>query len=85
MTIIVKVKVKANVKDTLCECDFSSRHSYMPIMYSRIFVVGHTRQKMLRNGELGEICGSQYQRSVLRQDLNIIRMLLIAVGVFFCC
>ena len=55
------------------------------IMYARIFVVAHKRQKMLRNGELGEICSVQNQRSVLRQDLTIVRMLLIVVGVFFIC
>ena len=55
------------------------------IMYARIFVVAHKRQKMLRNGELGETITGQNQRSVLRQDLKIVRMLLIVVGVFFFC
>ena len=55
------------------------------IMYARIFVVVHKRQKMLRNGELGETSTGQNQRSVLRQDLKIVRMLLIVVGVFFFC
>ena len=53
------------------------------IMYALIFVVAHKRQKMLRNGELGET--GQNQRSVLRQDLKIVRMLLIVVGVFLFC
>ena len=53
------------------------------IMYALIFVVAHKRQKMLRNGELGET--GQSQRSVLRQDLKIVRMLLIVVGVFLFC
>ena len=52
-------------------------------MYALIFVVAHKRQKMLRNGELGET--GQNQRSVLRQDLKIVRMLLIVVGVFLFC
>ena len=53
------------------------------IMYALIFVVAHKRQKMLRNGELGET--GPNQRSVLRQDLKNIRMLLIVVGVFLFC
>ena len=53
------------------------------IMYALIFVVASKRQKMLRNGELGET--GQNQRSVLRQDLKIVRMLLIVVGVFLFC
>ena len=55
------------------------------IMYARIFAVAHKRQTMLRNGELGETSTSQNQRSVLRHDLKIVRMLLIVVGVFFFC
>ena len=55
------------------------------IMYALIFVVAHKRQKMLRNGELGQTCTVQNQRSALRQDLKIVRMLLIVVGVFFTC
>ena len=55
------------------------------IMYALIFAVAHKRQKMLRNGELGETSTGQNQRSVLRQDLKIVRMLLIVVGVFFFC
>ena len=54
-------------------------------MYVRIFVVAHKRQKMLRNGELGETSSGQSQRSVLGQDLKIVRMLLIVAGVFCLC
>ena len=54
-------------------------------MYVRIFVIGHKRQKMLRNGELGETSTVQNQRSVLRQDLKIARTLLIVDGVFCLC
>ena len=57
----------------------------MLTMYARIFVVAHKRQKMLRNGELGETSTGQNQRSVLRQDLKIVRMLLIVAGVFCFC
>ena len=57
----------------------------MLIMYARIFIVAHKRQKMLRNGELGETSTGQNQRSVLRQDLKIVRMLLIVAGVFCLC
>ena len=55
------------------------------IMYARIFVVTHKRQRMLRNGELGETSTGQNQRSVFRHDLKNVRMLLIVVGVFFFC
>ena len=55
------------------------------IMYALIFVVAHKRQKMLRNGELGQTCTVENQRSALRQDLKIVRMLLVVVGVFFIC
>ena len=55
------------------------------IMYARIFVVAHKRQKMLRYGELGGTSTGQNQRSVLSHDLKIVRMLLIVVGVFFFC
>ena len=54
-------------------------------MYARIFVVAHKRQKMLQNGELGKTRTGQNQRSVLRQDLKIVRMLLIVAGVFCLC
>ena len=57
----------------------------MLTMYARIFAVAHKRQKMLRNGELGETSTGQNQRSVLRQDLKIVRMLLIVAGVFCFC
>ena len=57
----------------------------MLIMYALILIVARERQKMLRNGELGETSTGQNQRSVLRHDLKIVRMLLIVVGVFFFC
>ena len=57
----------------------------MLTMYARIFVVAYKRQKMLRNGELGETSTGQNQRSVLRQDLKIVRMLLIVARVFCFC
>ena len=52
-------------------------------MNARIFAVAHKRQKMLRNGELGESSTGQNQRSVFHQDLKNVGMLLIVVGVFF--
>ena len=57
----------------------------MLVMYTLIFVAAHTRQKMLRNGELGETCDDQNQRTVFLQDLKVIRMLLVVVGVFILC
>ena len=53
------------------------------VMYCCIFVVARKRQKMLRNGELGET--GQNQRSVLRQHLKIVTMLMIVVGAFWFC
>ena len=55
------------------------------ITYTLIFVVAHKRQKMLRNGELGQTCTVQNQKSALRHDQKIVRMLLVVVGVFFIC
>ena len=55
------------------------------VMYVLIFTIAHKRQKMLRNGELGQICNDRNKRSVFHQDLKIIRMLLVVVGVFILC
>jgi hypothetical protein len=55
------------------------------VMYALIFVVVHKRQKMLRNGELGQSCNDRNQRSAFRQDLKTMRVLLIVVGVFILC
>ena len=55
------------------------------LVYIRIFIIAHKRQKMLRNGELGERPDNQNQRSVFLQDVKVIRMLLVVVGVFMVC
>jgi hypothetical protein len=55
------------------------------IMYALIFVVVHKRQKMLRNGELGQTFNDRNQRNTLRQNVKTIRMLLVVVGVFILC
>ena len=55
------------------------------VMYTLIFVVAHKRQIMLRNGELGETWNDQNQRSVFRQDLKVIRMLFVVLGMFILC
>ena len=55
------------------------------VMYILIFVVAHKRQKMLRNGELGQTCDDRNQRTVFLQDLKVIRMLLVVVGAFILC
>ena len=52
------------------------------VMYILIFVAAHKRQKMLRNGELGQ---TGNQRTVFLQDLKVIRMLLVVMGVFILC
>ena len=55
------------------------------VMYTLIFVAAHKRQKMLRNGELGQACDDRNQRTVFLQDLKVIQMLLVVVGVFILC
>ncbi|CAB4037564.1 5-hydroxytryptamine receptor 1-like [Paramuricea clavata] len=57
----------------------------MLVMYALVFVIVYKRQKMLRNGELGQTCNDQNQRSAFLQDLKTIRMLLVVVGVFILC
>jgi hypothetical protein len=54
-------------------------------MYTLIFLVAHKRQKMLRNGGLGQTSNILNQRSALLQDLKVIQMLLVVVGVFIFC
>jgi hypothetical protein len=55
------------------------------VMYALIFVVVHKRQKMIRNGELGQTFNDQNQRNAFLQDLKLIRMLVVVVGVFILC
>ncbi|CAB4042220.1 5-hydroxytryptamine receptor 1-like [Paramuricea clavata] len=55
------------------------------VMYALIFLVVRKRQKMLRNGELGQSCSVLNQRSAFLKDLKAIRMLLVVVGVFILC
>ena len=55
------------------------------VMYTLIFIVVHKRQKMLRNGELGQTCNDRNQRSAFLQDLKTIRILAVVVGVFMLC
>ena len=55
------------------------------VIYALIFAVAHKRQKILRKGELGVASTVQKERSVLLQDLKIVRMLLMIVGVFIFC
>ena len=57
----------------------------MLVMYTLIFLVAHKRQKMLRNGELGQTSNNLKQRNALLRDLKVIRMLLVVVGVFIFC
>jgi uncharacterized membrane protein YbaN (DUF454 family) len=55
------------------------------VMYALVFDVVRKRQKMLRNGDLGQTCNDWTQRRVFLQDLKAIRMLLVVVGVFILC
>ncbi|XP_028398878.1 pyroglutamylated RF-amide peptide receptor-like [Dendronephthya gigantea] len=54
-------------------------------MYVLIFTVAHKRQKRLRNGGLGETFNVLDQRTAFRQDLKVIRMLFLVVGLFIIC
>ena len=58
---------------------------FILIMYVLIFFVVHKRQEMFMNGELGQTINSQNQQSAFRQDIKVIKMLLVVVGVFICC
>ncbi|CAB4027352.1 5-hydroxytryptamine receptor 1-like [Paramuricea clavata] len=55
------------------------------VMYALIFVIAHKRQTMLRNGELDQTWNDRNQRSAFLQDLKVIRMLLVIVGVYILC
>ena len=56
-------------------------------MYTSIFYIAHKRQKMIRNGALGQTVAAddQARRKALLQDLKIIRMLALVVFTFFVC
>ncbi|XP_028398866.1 trace amine-associated receptor 3-like [Dendronephthya gigantea] len=56
------------------------------IMYALIFLVAHRRQKRWQNGELGQTSTNlNEQTATLRQDMKVIRMLVIIMGVFILC
>ncbi|XP_028407425.1 histamine H2 receptor-like [Dendronephthya gigantea] len=55
------------------------------IMYTLIFHVAHKRNKMLVDGNLGQTINNQNERTALRRDMKVIRMLLVVVGVFLLC
>ena len=57
----------------------------MLVMYASIFIVAHKRRKMAQNGELGQASNNLTHRSVFIQDLKVIRMLLVVIGVFILC
>jgi hypothetical protein len=69
----------------LAICAFFLPTAVILVMYTLIFLAAHKRQKMLRNGELGQTSGDRNQRTVFLQDLKVIRMLLLVVGVFVLC
>ncbi|CAB4038231.1 5-hydroxytryptamine receptor 1-like [Paramuricea clavata] len=57
----------------------------MMVMYVLIYIVTHKRQKMLRNGQLGQMLNDQNQRATFLQDLKVIRLFLLVIGVFIFC
>ena len=58
---------------------------FILIMHAYIFLVAHKRNKMLANGDLGQTINDQNQRTALRRDMKVVRMLLLVVGVFIFC
>ncbi len=52
------------------------------VMYARIFVVLQKRKMMLRNGELGQTPNDRNQRTAFLQDMKVIRMFVVVVGMF---
>lgn len=57
----------------------------MMVMYVLIYLVTHKRQKMLRNGQLGQMLNDQNHRATYLQDLKVIRLFLVVIGVFIFC
>ncbi|CAB4001934.1 5-hydroxytryptamine receptor 1-like [Paramuricea clavata] len=57
----------------------------MLVMYTLISLVARKQQKILRNGELSQTYDKPNQRSALLQDLKVIHMLFVVVGVFLFC
>ncbi|XP_028416281.1 beta-2 adrenergic receptor-like [Dendronephthya gigantea] len=58
---------------------------FMAVMYCLIFHVVHKRRQMLQNGELGQANSQLRHRNGFFQDLKVIRMFLVVVGVFMLC
>lgn len=81
----VEMHAKRKTQTTLATVLFLIPTIFMLIMYVLIFIVAHKRQKMLRNGELGEMSNVRNQRTALRQDVRGIRMLFLIVGLFIIC
>ena len=57
----------------------------MVIMYARIFLVAAKQGKIVRNADLGENSYHPQQQITFLQDLKVIRMLFVVVGVFLFC
>lgn len=78
-------KLLKETKTILASIGFFVPTIVMLIMYVLIFIVAHKRQKMQRNGELGHSSQVLNQRAAFRQDLKVIRMLFLVVGLFIFC
>ncbi|XP_028398877.1 D(2) dopamine receptor-like [Dendronephthya gigantea] len=84
----LSASIQKQVKETqtiLAIVSFFVPTIIMLIMYVLIFTVAHKRQKRLRNGGLGETFNVLDQRTAFRQDLKVIRMLFLVVGLFIIC
>ena len=63
-------------------CAFLLPAIFMLIMYLLIFLIVRKRRRMLQNGELGQTSNNSNERAEFLQDLKVIRMMVIVVGVF---
>ena len=78
-------KLLKETQTTLAMVAFFVPTMVMLVMYVLIFTVAHKRHKMVRNGELGQTSNAREQRTALRNDLKVVSMLLLVVGVFIVC
>ncbi|XP_028414343.1 D(2)-like dopamine receptor [Dendronephthya gigantea] len=78
-------KLLKEIQTALAVVGFFVPTIVMLVMYALIFIVAHKRQKMLRNGNLGQISNPLGQRTALRNDVKVIRMLFLVVGLFILC
>ena len=55
------------------------------VMYIRIFLIAYKRRKMFRSGHLGQTSINQNRETAFLQDMKVIRMLWVVMGVLIFC